>query len=185
MVNPYLVKLAFNLFWSKHNKYPVTMYTVLECRAYDNVHNIFVRPPIFHVRKYPRTLICWTLACSMLPWESNFEKKHFSNNAFWVKEICYCKKMGNLIWRKVFLTGAQHRASLVISCSKTPVFLFIWANIPFYILTICLWFKTKAHFGFCHQVFLKLSRVKGNRHKKTYFRDRLFHFQIFETHGNL
>ena len=62
---------------------------------------------------------------------------------------------------------------------------FIWSNFSFYILMISLWFITKASFGFCHWLLLKLSRVRGKRNKKAWFCDNCFHFQIFWTFGNL
>ena len=37
-------------------------------------------------------------------------------------------------------------------------------------------FKTKLRFGFCRELVLKLSRIRGKRNKKT-----MFYFQIFET----
>ena len=94
-------------------------YIALESRAYGNVHNVFVRSPIFDVRKYARTLICRTLACSMLPWKSNVEKKNtFQIRSLEWRKCVTVKKIGNVIWKKAFLTGAQHCASLVISGSK-------------------------------------------------------------------
>ena len=31
------------------------------------------------------------------------------------------------------------------------------------------WFKSKAYFGFCHQLLMKLSRVRGKRNKQAWF----------------
>ena len=42
------------------------------------------------------------------------------------------------------------------------------------------WFKIKTCFGFAHQLLLKLSRVRGKRNKKVWFRDNLsFSFSSF------
>ena len=38
----------------------------------------------------------------MLLWESNFDEKHFSNKVFWVKEMCYRKKIANVFEGKLF-----------------------------------------------------------------------------------
>ena len=54
------------------------------------------------------------------------------------------------------------------------IFLFIYWWIP----------KTKAHFGFCHQRFLKLLRNRRKRSKKVWFCEKCFHFQIFLIFGN-
>ena len=44
--------------------------------------------------------------------------------------------------------------------------LLIWANyIKLDILMIFEWFKTKVHFGFCHQL-LRALRIRGKRHKR-------------------
>ena len=56
-------------------------------------------------------------------------------------------------------------------------FLFTWANFSFYIL-ISWWLKTKARFGFCCQLLLKLSKVRVRRNKKAWFRASFFYFQI-------
>ena len=45
--------------------------------------------------------------------------------------------------------------------------------------------NAKARFVFCHQLLLKLSRVRGNKNKKTWLRGNFVHFQIFESFGNL
>ena len=43
----------------------------------------------------------------------------------------------------------------------------------------------KQDVGFCHQLLMKLlSRIRGTK-KHNLGRDRFFHFQIFETYGNL
>ena len=42
-------------------------------------------------------------------------------------------------------------------------------------------FKTKASFGFYHQLLLKLSRVRAKRNKKALFRDNFFR----DNFGNL
>ena len=65
------------------------------------------------------------------------------------------------------------------------IFLFIWANILYYILMIFEWFKTKACFRFYHQLFMTQLRIRGNSRTKTWFRNRFFHLLIFETYGNL
>ena len=42
------------------------------------------------------------------------------------------------------------------------------------------WFKIKTCFSFSHQLLLKLSRVRGKRNKKVWFRDNLsFSFSSF------
>ena len=38
-----------------------------------------------------------------------------------MKEMCYYKKIDNVIWRKAFLAGPRHCASMVISVLKSPV----------------------------------------------------------------
>ena len=45
--------------------------------------------------------------------------------------------------------------------------------------------KTNACFGFCHQLFLQLLRVKGKKNKKAWFWDNFLHFQIFLNFVNL
>lgn len=47
---------------------------------------------------------------------------------------------------------------------------------------ISWWFKTKACFVFCHQLFIKLSRVRGKEH--TWFRENIFTFEFFRTLEN-
>ena len=34
-------------------------------------------------------------------------------------------------------------------------------------------------------MLLKLSRIRGKRHKRTYFRERVFYFKIFESYGSV
>ena len=41
-----------------------------------------------------------------------------------------------------------------------------------------------AHFGFCHQLLLKLSRVRGNKSKKAAFRGNFYQFQNFLVFRN-
>ena len=64
------------------------------------------------------------------------------------------------------------------------IFLFIWANLSFYALMISYQFKSKARFGFCHQLLLKLSRVRAKRNKKAWFRGNSCHFQYFLVFRN-
>ena len=40
-------------------------------------------------------------------------------------------------------------------------------------------FLTQVRFGFYHQSFIKLWRVRGKRNKKPWFRDNSFYFQVF------
>ena len=47
------------------------------------------------------------------------------------------------------------------------------------------WFKTKAGLVLCHQLLLKLSKVRGNRNKKALFWNNCYLFQILQTFGNL
>ena len=46
-------------------------------------------------------------------------------------------------------------------------------------------YVTKVRLRYFHQLVLKLSRVRGKRNKKLWFRDNFSHFQIFDTVRNL
>lgn len=64
-------------------------------------------------------------------------------------------------------------------------FLYIAVDVPFLYVNDFLRSKTKAPFGFYHQLLMKLSRAKRKENKKTRFQVNYFHFQFFEPFGNL
>ena len=47
------------------------------------------------------------------------------------------------------------------------------------------WYKAKIGLVLCHQLLLKLSKVRGNRNKKALFWNNCYLFQILKTFGNL
>ena len=109
-----------------------------------------LKTDIFHI-------FCDRWYCSMLPWERDFLKKHFSNKVFWVKGMRYWKKKRILFEGKFspVLIGLNNwyietkmklkikiKLDHVCKIEKENDFLFllillyIWANIPFCILMI-------------------------------------------------
>ena len=62
-------------------------------------------------------------------------------------------------------------------------FLFIWADISFYMLMISQWFKTKVRSWFCHQWLLKMLKVRGkknmiSRKQHDFKREKLKKYEI-------
>ena len=53
------------------------------------------------------------------------------------------------------------------------IFLFIWANTTFYILMTSNSLRSNGVSDFCHQLLLKLSRVRRKRNKKAWFQGHL------------
>ena len=125
MINPHLEALFFacfdeNIIIIKCQIKGMTN-TILESHAYDNVLVIkyFCTTTIFsriYVHKYSDFSNPGLFNDSLR--EQFWKIKHFSNKVFWVKETCYCKKIGDVIWKKASLASAQHCTFLVISGSK-------------------------------------------------------------------
>ena len=65
-------------------------------------------------------------------------------------------------------------------------FLFIWANVSFYIINYFLMLWNQSVFRiFCRQSLFQLLRVRGKRNKKVWFDDNFLHFPSFQTFENL
>ena len=113
MVKPYLVKLNFFVCFDQNIisikcQIKRMAYTVLSSHAYDDV---LVTQFFCTTTNFSRSYICTHsdfLNSSLFNatlWGQFWKKRHFSNKIFWEKEMCHCKKIGNVIWRKAFLTG--------------------------------------------------------------------------------